>query len=246
MHCEKQLKNSSPPKHTATAKRLTIYRQQHTIYGMKHAFYGKTDSVTITTIKTKESLLEFISSVRIYHHSKTPARSPHNTTPKKSFHWKFHTSAAKPLHCSITVNSLFLSVSSSGNSGGSSSSGTSAWAVTSVVEAVVLAVGVAVVVVVVVEAVVVMMMVTMVTAMLVVVVVVDVATVVVVAAVVALAAWATAAAAGSVTFVTNLSAAGDSNGGGVTVVFRCVVWNGHGAGESHKGKEPDYEKLGHG
>jgi len=247
MHCEKQLKNSSPPKHTATANRLTIYRQQHTIYGMKHAFYGKTDSVTITTIKTKESLLEFSSNVRIYHHSKTPARSPDNTTPKKSLHCRFQTSATKPLRCSITINSLFLSVSSSGNSGGSSSSGTSAWAVTSVIEAVVLAVGVAVVVVVVVEAVVVVVVMTVVTAVLVVVVVVDVAAVVVVAAVVALAAWAAAATAGSVTFLSDFGVAGDRNGGGVTVVLGCcVVGDGHGAGECHEGEEPNYEKLCHG
>jgi len=118
--------------------------------------------------------------------------------------------------------------------------------VASVIEAMMLAVGVAVVVVVVVEAVVVMMVVTVVTTMLVVVVVVDVAAVVVVAAVVALAAWATAAAAGSVTFVTDLGAAGDSDGGGITVVFGGIVWDGHGAGESHEGEKPDYEKLGHG
>jgi len=209
---------------------------------MEHTFYGKTDSVTITTIKTKESLLEFTSNVRIYHHSKTPARSPYNTTPKKSLHCRFHTSATKPLHCSITINSLFLSVSSSGNSGGSSSSGTSAWAVTSVIEAVVLAVGVAVVVVVVVEAMVVMMMVTMVTAVLVVVVVVDVAAVVVVAAVVALAAWAAAAAATSVTFLAD----GCDSGGGVAVVFGCVFWDGHGASECNEGEEPDDEELSHG
>jgi len=231
-----------PTETTATANRLTIYRQQHTIYGMKQAFYGKTDSVTITTIKIKESLLEFTSNVRISHHSKTPARSPHNTTPKKSLHCRFQTTATKPLHCSITINSLFLSVSSSGNSGGSGSSGTSAWAVTSVIEAVVLAVGVAVVVVVVVEAVVVMMMVTMVTAMLVVVVVVDVAAVVVVAAVVALAAWATAAAATSVTFLAD----GCDSGGGVAVVFWGVFGDGHGASECDKGEEPDDEEFSHG
>jgi len=209
---------------------------------MKHTFYGKTDSVTITTIETKESLLEFTSNVRIYHHSKTPARSPRNTTPKKSLHCRFNTSATKPLNCSITINSLFLSVSSSGNSGGSSS-GTSAWAVTSVIEAVVLAVGVAVVVVVVVEAVVVMMVVTVVTAVLVVVVMVDVTAVVVVAAVVAFAAWATAAAATSVTF---LADGCDCRGGGVAVVFGGVFWDGHGASECDEGEEPDNEELSHG
>jgi len=166
----------------------------------------------------------------------------------------------KTLHCShrisIFMDCLLLSVSGTSDSGtsdsdsgtsGSSASASSAWAVASVIEAMMLAIRVAVVVVVVVEAMVVMMVVTVVTTMLVVVVVVDVAAVVVVAAVVALAAWATASAAtGSVTFVTDLGAAGDSNGGGVTVVFGGIVWDGHGAGESHEGEKPDYEKLGHG
>jgi len=162
----------------------------------------------------------------------------------ESLHCRIQISAQKTFHCNriIIVDSLLLSIS--GTSGTSSTSST--WAVASVIEAVVLAVRVAVVVVVVVEAVVVMMVVTVVTTMLVVVVVVDVAAVVVVAAVVALAAWATAAAAGSVTFVTDLGAAGDSDGGGITVVFGGIVWDGHGAGESHEGEKPDYEKLGHG
>jgi len=114
-----------------------------------------------------------------------------------------------------------------------------------VVEAVVLAVGVAVVVVVVVKAVVVMMVVTVVTTVLVVVVVVDVTAVVVVAAVVALAAGTAAAASGSVTFLCDFGV-GDSNSGGVTVVFRSIIRDGHCAGECNEGKKPNYEKLGHG
>jgi len=164
----------------------------------------------------------------------------------KSLHCRIHNSALKTFHCNhtLTVDGLLLSVSST--SGTSSTS--SAWAVASVVEAVVLAVGVAVVVVVVVEAVVVVVVMSVVTAVLVVVVVVDVAAVVVVAAVVALAAWAAAATAGSVTFLSDFGVAGDSNGGGsVTVVLGCcVVRDGHGAGECHKGEEPNYEKLCHG
>jgi len=208
---------------------------------MKHTIYGKTHSVAITTIRTKESLLEFTPNVPIHHHSKTPARNPNNTIAKKSLHRRYHASAAEPLPSnSITMASLLLSVSGSSNSGGS---GTSTWAVASVVEAMVLAVGVAVVVVVVVEAVVVMMVVTVVTTVLVVVVVVDVTAVVVVAAVVALAAWATAAAATSVTF---LADGCDCRGGGIAVVFGGVFWDGHGASECDEGEEPDNEELSHG
>jgi len=165
----------------------------------------------------------------------------------ESLHCRIQISAQKTFHCNriIIVDSLLLSIS--GTSGTSSTSSTSStWAVASVIEAVVLAVRVAVVVVVVVEAVVVVVVMTVVTAVLVVVVVVDVAAVVVVAAVVALAAGtAAAAASGSITFLCDFGV-GDSDSGGVTVVFRSIIRDGHCAGECNEGKKPNYEKLGHG
>jgi len=113
-----------------------------------------------------------------------------------------------------------------------------------VIEAVVLAVRVAVVVVVMVEAVVVVVVMSVVTAVLMVVVMVDVAAVVVVAAVVAFAAGTTAAASSSVTFLCDFGV-GDGDSGGITVVFRSIIRNRHGASECNEGKEPNYKKLGH-
>jgi len=158
-------------------------------------------------------------------------------------HCRIQISAQKTFHCNciIIVDSLLLSVSGTCST---CTGSTSAWAVASVIEAVVLAVRVAVVVVVMVEAVVVVVVMSVVTAVLMVVVMVDVAAVVMVAAVVAFAAGTTAAASSSVTFLCNFCV-GDGDSGGITVVFRSIIRNRHGASECNEGKEPNYKKLGH-